>query len=851
MINQENLIGLSDKEAKYKLKIEGYNELPSSKTKKNIEIFFNVLKEPMLILLVLGSLIYFIIGNIQEAIALSSFVIVIIGISFYEENKTEKALNALRNLSSPRALVIRDGVQKRISGREVVKDDLIVLSQGSRVPADGILISSSNLLIDESLLTGESTPVRKSKGNSKGKIQKPGGDNLSFVFSGTLVLSGQGIAKVYSTGIDTEIGKIGKSLKTIETPITPLEKESKKVIKKLVFAGIILCIFVTLFSLIKENLINAILRGIALAMAILPEEIPVILTIFFALGAWRMSKKNVLTRNLHSIQALGSTTVLCVDKTGTLTQNKMTLKALWANDQLYNINEHTEKELMEIPENFHEIIEYGILSSQSTPFDPMEKSIKDFGLLYLKGTDHIHNNWKLIREYPLSDDLLALSHVWESPEGDEYIIASKGSPEAIFDLCHFDLGTSVLLKEKVENLTKEGLRVIAVAHSEFKKAKLPKIQHDFDFTFVGLIGFQDPVRPKVFEGIKHCYEAGLRVVMLTGDYSGTASNIAKEIGLKNYDQILIGPEMSKMNDEQLMEKVKNVNVFARIMPEQKLRLVKAFQSNNEIVLMTGDGVNDAPALKAADVGIAMGQRGTDVARESADLVLLDDDFSSIVKALKMGRRIYDNIKKAIGYVISIHVPFIGAALLPLLFGWPILLFPIHIAFLQLIIDPACALVFEAEKEEENIMKRPPKNLHENLFDKKLILSNIFRGSIILLIVILVYGFSLFHRGINQNEARALAFSSLIVSNICLIFSSRSNIKTIIQTAKMPNNAAWAVVIGAFLGLAAILYVPYLRKIFHFAFLNWIDIIISIFAGFLGFTFIEFLKSIKIKKLNFQ
>lgn len=847
MLEEElELKGLSDEEAQEKLNKEGYNELPTSKKRKTLLIFWEILKEPMFILLVLGALIYLIVGNIQEAMILSTFVLVVIGITFYQERKTERALDALRDLSSPRALVIRGGAQKRISGKEVVKDDLIVLSEGCRVPADAIILSSSNLLIDESLLTGESTAVRKVKWDNIASLDKPGGDDLPFVFSGTLVLSGQGIARVYATGLETELGKIGKSLKTIEVQRTPLEIESRRVVKKMAIIGLILCAIVTFFSAIEENLLEGILRGIALAMAVLPEEIPVVLTVFLALGAWRMSKKNVLTRNIHSIQALGAATVLCVDKTGTLTQNRMTIRTLLSNNQKFQVDEQKEIDPKSFPENFHELIEYGILSSQSTPFDPMEKSIKDFGYGYLTGSEHIHNNWTLIREYPLSQNLLAISHVWESPEGDEYIIATKGSPEAIADLCHFDLVQLASLKKNIDLLAKEGLRVIAIAHSTFKKAALPIIQHDFDFNFVGLIGFEDPIRPTVPKAIKECYQAGIRIIMMTGDYSATASHIASEIGLKNSDKVLTGPEIREMDEEVLKEKVKDINVFARVMPNQKYLLVKALQANEEIVVMTGDGVNDAPALKSAQVGIAMGGRGTDVARESSSLVLLNDDFSSIVQAVKMGRRIYDNIKKAISYVLSIHVPIAAAALLPLIFRWPILLYPVHIAFLQLIIDPACAIVFEAEKPEDNIMQRPPKSIHEKLFEAKFVKWSLLKGLVILVIVMSVYGLALFHRGIDVGEARALAFTTLIVANLCLIFSSRSNTKTMIEMIKVPNKAAWWVVTGTIIGLTLVLYIPFLRNIFHFNFLHLDDIIICIFAGLFGIGIFEILKIMKKK-----
>lgn len=827
--------GLSEAEAQELLGIEGYNELPSGKPRSVFAIAFDVIREPMFLLLVAGSLLYLALGDLLEALMLLGFVLVVMGITFYQERKTERALEALRDLSSPRALVIRDGEERRIAGRDVVPGDLIILSEGDRVPADAVLLSCANLSVDESLLTGESASVHKLCSDGFMDIGRPGGDSLPFVYSGTLVVQGQGIASVRATGIKTEIGRIGRALQKVDIEATALQKEIAHLVSRLALLGLGLCILVAIiYGQIRTDWLQGILAGITTAMAILPEEFPVVLTIFLALGAWRISKSNVLTRRVPAVETLGSATVLCVDKTGTLTMNKMKVKRIYSGGRFYDMDS-----IDRLPEGAHEVVEFSILASQIDPFDPMEKAFKKLGEDYLARTEHIHNDWTLMEEYPLTKSLLAMSRVWRSSRGDRYVIAAKGAPEAIADLCHLNEKERQTLSDKVQSMAIEGLRVLGVARAYFSEAELPDGQHSFDFQFLGLVGLEDPVRSGVPEAIRDCCSAGIRVMMITGDYPGTAQSIAKQIGLP-YDRVLTGPEMDKLSDLELRQRLKDTSIFSRVIPEQKLRLVNALKAEGEVVAMTGDGVNDAPALKAADIGIAMGGRGTDVAREAASLVLLDDDFTSIVKAIRLGRRIFDNIKKAMAYILAIHVPIAGLSLIPVLLGWPLILLPIHVVFLELIIDPSCSVVFEAEPEEEDVMKRPPRDPRRRLFSKRVVFLSILQGLSVLTVALAVFAVS-FYRGQGDAEARALMFTTLIIANLGLILTNRSWSRTILETLSTPNAALWWILGGAlfFLGLA--LYVPFLRDVFQFAYLHFIDIAICFMAGIASIIWFEGLK----------
>lgn len=837
------LKGLFEKEVALKLKQDGYNELPSAKKRGFFKIVFEVMKEPMFLLLVACGVLYFILGDIQEAVMLVGFVVVIIGITVYQEGKTEKAIDALKDLSSPRALVIREGEQKRIPGREVVTGDIIILAEGDRVPADCVVLWEINLTADESLLTGESMPVgKKATNHPDSAMGRPGGEDIPFVYSGTMIIQGQAVALVKGVGGKTEMGKIGKALESVVTENTLLQKETGKLVANIFIIAVLLSVaVVVVYGLTRGDWLKGVLSGITLAMAMLPEEFPVVLTVFLALGAWRISKKNVLTRKIAAVETLGAATVLCVDKTGTLTQNRMTIRKLYAKGKFHTVDLAKHDPL---PEFVHELVEYGILASKKDPFDPMDKALKNLGEVKLSNTEHLHDNWKLVQEYPLSRELLALSNVWESHDGKNYIISAKGAPEAIADLCHFDKEQMDQLTDRVVELAKDGYRVLGVAKSYFKQTKdLPDIQHDFAFEFIGLIGLEDPIRPTVPRSIAESYGAGIRVVMITGDYPQTAQNIARQIGLANIDEVVTGPELDKMAPEELREKVKHVNIFSRVVPEQKLLLVNALKDNGEVVAMTGDGVNDAPALKSAHIGVAMGERGTDVAREASDLVLTDDAFSSIVDAVRIGRRIFDNLKKAMAYIVSVHIPIAGMSLIPVVLRWDnIVLYPVHIVFLELIIDPACSVVFEAEKEEKDIMNRKPRKPNEPLFGKRSLTISVLQGLISLLTVYLVYQLAIYFKQ-TPAEARTLTFITLIISNLSLILTNRSWYRTIFSMMKVRNNALIGVLLGATGFLLLVIYVPFLRDLFHFAFMHPRDIAIAFAAGLFSIFWFEIAKTI--------
>ncbi|MBN1576693.1 MAG: cation-translocating P-type ATPase [Chitinispirillaceae bacterium] len=841
----EKLTGLTQEEVSAHRDRDGFNELPTQGKRNSIEILIGVIREPMFLLLIACGVLYLLTGKFREALMLLGFVFVIIGITYYQERKTERALEALKDLSSPRAYVIRNGEKMRIPGREVVRDDIMLLAEGDRVPADCVLLHAVNFSVDESLLTGESAPVRKSAAeNTAAAIGKPGGDDLPFAFSGTLVVSGQAIGIVREIGTETELGKIGRALQTLEEERTPLQVQTGKVVRTFAVVGGVLCtMVVVVYWLTRGNLLEGFLAGLSLAMAMLPEEFPVVLTVFLALGAWRISKYRVLTRRVPAVEALGSATVLCVDKTGTLTLNQMTVADIVAGEGVYVIGSKTQA----LPEEFHEVVEYAILASPVDPFDPMEKAMKMLGERMLAKTEHLHASWTLQREYPLSKELLAMSRVWISPAGDDLVIAAKGAPEAVADLCHFEEPDFKWLAAKIDMLSNQGKRVIGVARARYKKADLPDRQHDFHFEFVGLLGLEDPVRENIKGAIEECYTAGIRTIMITGDYPGTAMSIARQIGLKNPNRHITGPELGTLTDDELGRRIKDVNIFARMVPEQKLRIVKALKMNGEVVAMTGDGVNDAPALKAAHIGVAMGGRGTDVAREAASLVLLDDDFNSIVTAVRMGRRIYDNLKKAMMYILSVHIPIAGLSLIPVLFKWPLILFPVHIVFLELIIDPACTLIFEADNDDRDVMKRKPRAIDTQLFDLPTIIRCALQGGLTLAVTIGVYLY--IHADHSAEAARALSFLTLVVCNLGTILSNRSLTRFGISMLREKNKAFKWVMTGTSLLLCLVLTVPFLRGLFQFGAVSFNDLLLSLTGGIVTVGLMELVKLIPLQRRN--
>lgn len=824
--NIDSFTGLTSREVAEKQQAEGFNELAESPNHSVFWLLIDVIREPMFILLVAGGLIYFILGDVTEAAMLMSFVVFVITIEIYQETRTERALLALRNLASPRALVIRDGVHQRIPGREVVTGDILILSEGDRVPADGILLAAVNVLVDESLLTGESVPVRKVVFRPGMTVARPGGDDQPGIFSGTLVVAGQGVAQVKSTGPRTEMGKIGIVLGSVERGRSRLKEEIARTVQIIAIIGIALCaLIVVVYGLTRGNWLEGFLAGITLAMAILPEEFPVILTVFLALGAWRISQRNVLTRQVPAIEALGAATILCVDKTGTLTENRMSVAQFWAGGAMCGNDGAGDS----VPDSCHELAEFSILACKRDPFDPMEKALLRLGAGEFGKTEHIHTGWSLVQEYPLSPDLLAMSNVWQSREGSEFVIASKGAPEAIFDLCHLSRQEANEMAEPIDTMAAAGLRVLGVAKASFIRSALPGEQHDFAFTFLGLVGFADPVRPQIREAVTECRSAGIRVVMITGDYPLTAQNIARQIGLEGNDITITGPDMDAMSGEVLRQRVRSATIFARVVPEQKLRIVSALKDDGEVVAMTGDGVNDAPALKSADIGIAMGGRGTDVAREASSLVLLDDNFTSIVAAVRLGRRIFDNLKKAMAYVISIHIPVAGLSLVPVLLNLPLVLLPVHIVFLELIIDPACSIVFESEKEEADVMQRPPRGADEGLFTGKDLALSLLQGFVVLAVVLAVY-FGALSQGMGEGEVRTLAFVTIVIANLSLILTNRSWSRVILSTLSTPNRALGWVVAGTLACLLLVLFVPQLEELFHFARVPPSALLLCITAG---------------------
>ena len=830
--------GLTTAQAGERLTVDGPNALPDSGPHGTAAMVLEVIREPMFLLLLVAAGIYLVLGDLHEALLLLFFVMVVMGITFYQSHKTERVLQALRDLTSPRALVLRDGEKQRIAGCEVVRDDIVMLAEGDRVPADALLLMCNGLQVDESLLTGEAVPVRKVVGDGLPIAAHPGGDDLPMVYSGTLVVQGQGIARVTATGPRTEIGKIGKSLQALRPEPSPMQSQVRRMMWIFALLGIALCsVVVVLYGLTRGAWLDALLAGITLAISLLPQEFLVVLTVFLALGAWRISRNNVLTRRIPALETLGAATILCADKTGTITENRMTVTRLVVHDESFVVENGAADGL---PETFHELVEFSVLASLVDPFDPMEKAFRRLADHYLAGTEHLHDDWTLTQHYPLSPDMLAMSHGWKATQRDEYVVAAKGAPEAIADLCHLPEAETAAIAQQVNRLAEQGLRVLAVAKATFCGASLPPQQHDFPFVFLGMIALADPVRKRVPEAIRVARRAGMRVAMITGDYPGTAQAVAREAGFDLGGGILTGLEIDALDDSALRQRLKTTHVFARVVPEQKLRLVEAFKANGEVVAMTGDGVNDAPALKAAHIGIAMGGRGTDVAREASSLVLLDDDFATIVDAIRLGRRIFANLHKAMAYILAVHVPIAGMALLPLLFGLPLVLAPVHIVFLELIIDPACSIVFEAEPEERGSMNRPPRRADAPLFSLRTLFISLLQGATVFLAVAAVYAITL-HRGQGADEARALTFSTLVIGNLWLILANRSWSGTFLASLRTPNAALWWVIGGTLGFLAFVLYVPGLRELFGFTYLHPNDVLLAFTAGAIGIVWFELFK----------
>ncbi len=831
--------GLSAAEVAKRLREEGYNELPRQEKRTVFTIALDVLKEPMLALLLGGGLVYLLIGEPFDASLLLGFACLSVGMTIIQEARSEKVLDALKNLTSPRALVIRDGETTRIAGREVVRGDLIILAEGDRVPADAVLIRAEDLLTDESLLTGESVPVGKStNAETAEKAPRPGGDNLPFVFSGSLIVRGTGLAEVTATGPRSEIGKIGQSLSGLETEPKRLQQQTRKlVVMFAVFGAITSVLAVVLYGTLRGDWLEGLLAGIALGMSMLPEEFPVVLTVFMVMGAWRISKANVLTRRSGSIETLGSATVLCTDKTGTLTENRMSIAELRGFDGKgfsAPARQAGDSAMLKA------MAACGVFASEPEPFDPMEQAFHAFGKA--EAGDEVATRLAgatRVKSYGLRPDLLAVSHVWEAAADRQLHVAAKGAPEAIAELCDLDEKARAELAEQIGEMAARGLRVIGLAEATHGDGELPESQRGFAFRFLGLAGLADPIRETVPPAIAQCRSAGIRVVVITGDFPATAKAIATEAGI-DAGEVLTGDTLVGLSDTELQQRVRSANVFARIMPEQKLRIVNALKANGEIVAMTGDGVNDAPSLKAAHIGVAMGGRGTDVAREASSIVLLKDDFGSIVAAVRLGRRIYDNLRKAMSFIFAVHLPIAGLALLPLATGYPVIFMPIHIAFLEMVIDPVCSLVFEAETEEDNIMGRAPRDPGEPLFTANMVMRALMQGLLAFVLVGGVYLWGL-TQGLGAESVRALSFLTLVLVIVALIFANRSFSTSLKKALLRPNRALIWVLAMVVSVLSLALLVPFVRDLFRFGPVEPLHAAVALATGLVALVSAEQLK----------
>lgn len=731
MSNRSFTHGLTAREAARRLAQDGPNELSLEKTRGLLKICAEVVTEPMFLLLLAAGGIYLLMGDMHDALVLLAFVLIIMLVTIVRERRTERALEALRDLSSPRALVMRDGVETRIAGHDVVVGDILLLAEGDRVPADAQVREFHELSADESMLTGESVSVPK----------------LSLdetVYAGTMIVRGQGMAEVIATGKATRLGSIGKALEEIDPEASPLHTQVKRLTARIAVIALVLSAgLVLLYAYKTGDWFASILSGITLAMAALPQEFPVIMIVFFALGARRIAQHKVLTRNLNAIETLGKTTVLCTDKTGTLTENRMRVAALLVYGAILPTDE-----LKQLPVEFAELVRYTVLGSEIAPHDPMEQAFHDFARRHLNGAQWPAEDWQLVREYELSPELMAMSHLWHGPGLAEHVIAAKGAPEAIVELCHLNDAQAAQVATEAHQLAEQGLRVLGVARATYPVGNVwPDIQHDFDYQFMGLVGLADPVRQDVPAAVAACQRAGIRVVMITGDHPETAAAIARQVG--------IAPD----------------DVYARITPERKLAIVSQLKAQGEVVAMTGDGVNDAPALKAAHIGIAMGKRGTDVAREAASLVLMEDDFSSIVTAIALGRRIFNNLRQALLYTLTIHIPVICLSIMPVLLGLPLLLLPIHIAFLELVFDPTCSLVFEAERGRGDEMNDPPRKSTEPLLSVPQVLTHTLLGLLVGGLLMTLY-IVLDRDGAPLAETRAILFTLLVSATVGFVLGLR-------------------------------------------------------------------------------
>ena len=757
--------GLTSHEAAERLRRDGPNLLPQPERRPRWAIVGNVLREPMLLLLLGAAAVYLLLGDPREAAVLGASVLLVIGLTIYQEQKSERALQALRDLSSPRARVLRDGEPCLIAGRDVVVGDVVLVAEGDRIPADARVLDESDLQVDESMLTGESVPVRCPVTDG----EEPG------LHASTLVVRGRGTAEVVAIGSDTAVGRIGAALHTIRRERTPMQREMRRVVLLFTVIGLASCVLVVLlYRATRGGWLDALLAGITLAMSNIPEEFPVVLTVFLALGGWRMAQHKALVREPPTIEALGAITVLCTDKTGTLTENRMAVTEFLTTDGEETCPASTHGSRM--------LLQTAALASEPNSYDPMDRALRE-AAERVAGINAVLDASAHVREYPLSPERPAVAHAWSRADAAALLVACKGAPETVAELCRLPPPSRAALLKQVDAMAHRGLRVLAAATATWPPgpgsdasvdsfSMLPDRLEDFAFEWRGLVGFADPLRAGVPHAVAEAHAAGIRLIMLTGDHIETARAIAREAGLSDGGGVMLGRALDALDDDTLQRRVEAANVFARVRPEHKLRLVEALKRSGHVVAMTGDGVNDAPALMASHVGIAMGARGTDVAREASSIVLLDDNFVTVVRAISIGRTIYDNIHRAVRYILSVHIPITGLALLPMVTGGPLVLLPLHVVFLELIIDPVCSIAFEREPPAADIMRRPPRLASQRLLDTRSFVASIGHGGAMFASVALIYLMAPL-LGLPATELGALAFTALVGGNLGLIVLYRS------------------------------------------------------------------------------
>ncbi len=804
--------GLSEEEARRRAARHGPNELADQERHGFASTLAGILTEPMFLLLLVAAAVYLLLGDLSEGLLLACFALVTVGLVIFQERRSERALDALRELASPQVRVVREGRSRRMPARDLVPGDMFMLGEGERIAADGVIREGAGLAVDESLLSGESVAVRKQIAPS-GEVtamHPPGADGSAFVYASTLAVSGHAVVEVVATGQATQVGRIGASLAGIETAPTPLQQQLRRLVQALGVLALLASLAIVVgYGLAHGEWMQGLLSGIALGMAMLPEEFPMALTVFLALGAWRLARAKVLARRPAVIEALGAATMLCVDKTGTLTENRMQLSRLVVPDGADISLQPTGP----LPQAARRLLEYGSLSSRRGSTDPMDRALLSVGDSALAATAHLHSDWRLVREFPVSPELLALSQQWTDPDGMTRI-ATKGAPEAVFGLCRLPAERVERLQRQVQRLAGEGLRVLAVAQGAARAGAAVEHPRDCEFEFLGLVAFQDPLRASVPDAVSQARQAGIGVAMITGDHAATALAMARQAGIDTEAGTLLGRDIDAMDDAALADAVRRVRVFARVMPEHKLRLVLALRRNGEVVAMTGDGVNDAPALKAAHIGIAMGVRGTDVAREAAGLVLLDEDFGRIVGGVRMGRRIFDNLRNVMVYITAIHVPVAGLALLPLLFGLPPLMLPAHVVLTEMVIDPVCSLAFEGAPEAAGLMQRPPRRADDGIVGWPMLWQGLVQGICLLAATLAVYGVAL-HAGRDGEVARTLAVVGLTVGNLLLVAANLAAGTGPRMLTQPGTGAFWGVCGAASLALTGAVAWPAARQVLHF------------------------------------